>query len=78
MLAAYNGGEGRLLDCIDFARQLNVYDSTWACLQRLPEIARLSHMETDSLNMRKYDMSQITLYVNDVLDTYAAFMAICP
>ena len=78
VLAAYNGGEGRLLDCIDFARQLNVYDSTWACLQRLPEIARLSHMETDSLNMRKYDMSQITLYVNDVLDTYAAFMAICP
>jgi len=78
VLAAYNGGEGRLLDCIDFARQLNVYDSTWASLQHLPEIAQMSHVETDSLNLRKYNLSQIAGYVNDVLDTFAAFQTICP
>ena len=78
VLAAYNGGEGRLLDCIDFARQLNVYDSTWSCLQNLPDIARLSHVETDSLDMRKYNLGQISGYVSDVLDTYAAFRTICP
>ena len=78
VLAAYNGGEGRLLDCIDFAQQLNVYDSTWASLQHLPEIAEMSHVETDSLDMRKYNLSQIGLYVNEVLDTYGAFRTICP
>lgn len=78
VLAAYNGGEGRLLDCIEFAQELNVYDSTWASLQRLPEIAEMSHVETDSLNLRKYNLSQIAGYVNDVLDTYAAFRTICP
>ena len=78
VLAAYNGGEGRLLDYIDFARKLNVYDSTWACLQRLPEIARMSHIETDSLDLKKFNLSQIGLYVNEVLDTYGAFRTICP
>ena len=78
MLAAYNGGEGRLLDCIDFAKELNVYDSTWACLQNLPDIARMSHVQADSLDMRKYNLSQIAGYVGDVLDTYAAFLTICP
>ncbi len=78
VLAAYNGGEGRLLDCIDFAQQLNVYDSTWASLQHLPEIAEMSHVVTDSLDMRKYYLGQIAGYVNDVLDTYAAFRTICP
>ena len=78
VLAAYNGGEGRLLDCIEFAQQLNVYDSTWASLQHLPEIAEMSHVETDSLNLKKYNLSQIGMYVNEVLDTYGAFRAICP
>ena len=78
VLAAYNGGEGRLLDCIDFAQQLNAYDSTWACLLKLPALAEMSHVQTDSLNMRKYNMEQISQYVNDVLDTYAAFRTICP
>ena len=78
VLAAYNGGEGRLLDCIEFAQRLHVYDSTWACLQHLPDIAQMSHVTTDSLDMRKYNLGQISGYVNDVLDTYAAFRTICP
>lgn len=78
MLAAYNGGEGRLLDCIDFARQLNIYDSTWASLQHLPQAAELAQIVTDSLDMRKYNLEQIAGYVSDVLDTYAAFRTVCP
>ena len=78
VLAAYNGGEGRLLDCIGFAQQLHVYDSSWNCLLDLPRIAGMSHVDTDSLSMRKYNMDQIAGYVNDVLDTYAAFRTICP
>ena len=78
VLAAYNGGEGRVLDCIDFAAQLSAYDSTWACLQRLPEMALHARIRTDTLDMHKYDLGQISRYVDDVLDTYGAFRSICP
>lgn len=78
VLAAYNGGEGRLLDCIQFAQELHVYDSSWASVQNLPKIAEMSHVQTDSLSMRKYNLEQIGAYVGDVLDTYAAFRTICP
>lgn len=78
VLAAYNGGEGRLLDCIGFAQQLHVYDSSWASVQNLPRIAEMSHVEMDTLSMRKYNLEQIGAYVGDVLDTYAAFRTICP
>lgn len=78
VLAAYNGGEGRLLDCIDLSQQLGAYDSTWTCLQDLPERAEQAGMVTDSLDMRKYRLDQINAYVGDVLDIYAAFRTICP
>lgn len=78
VLAAYNGGEGRLLDCIDMARELQVYDSTWASLQGLPEQILQAGMAADSLDLRKYRLDQIAGYVDDVLDTYSAFRAICP
>lgn len=78
VLAAYNGGEGRLLDCIDLARQLDVYDSTWTSLQGLPERMEQTGAPTDSLDMRKYKLDQIAQYVSDVQDIYAAFRTICP
>lgn len=78
VLAAYNGGEGRLLDCIDMASQLNVYDSTWASLQGLPEKVEQAGLVTDSLDMRKYKLDQIAQYVNDVLAINSAFRTVCP
>ena len=74
VLAAYNGGEGRMAEYIETASSLGLYDSTWACIKALPPaLDSLSGSEQKALALKK-----MNAYADDVMHIYDSFRKICP
>jgi len=80
VLAAYSAGEGRVLDCIRFARANDIPYSTWEDFENVIETLRNKEgVQQDTLlqygGLRGYETVN---YVANVYSLYDAFMIISP
>ena len=78
-LAAYNAGEGRILDCRNLAEAKNMNNSEWAELIKvIPMMREDSILEEPSVKLGKFYGHETIDYVESVLSHYSAFCEICP
>ena len=78
-LAAYNAGEGRIQDCINFANTKGADVSTWEGLSKvIPLMNDDSVMDMDTVKLGKFKGIETIAYVDAVQDIYEAFCKICP
>lgn len=78
-LAAYNAGQGRIKDCINYAQYKEVFDSTWDCIPTiLPDMADSSILEVDTVRFGMFKGQETVAFVNNILDIYEAFKLIEP
>lgn len=79
-LAAYNAGEGRILDCINVAKAQNIQYSSWADIEAIiPTMRDSVYMQTDSISRLGIFKGYETLaYVDRVMSLYNAFCTIAP
>ena len=80
VLAAYSAGEGRVLDCIRYARANDLPYSSWDDFEKIIDHLRDNTMaQTDTLlqygGLRGYETVN---YVSNVYSLYEAFMIISP
>ncbi len=79
ILAAYNAGEGRILDCIRFAGLKGVDVSYWQNIVNLiPEMSDPEAEFIDSLRFGIFKGQETIRYVESVIDIYNNFCRICP
>lgn len=78
-LAAYNAGEGRIIDCINFASTQNVDYSMWSnMVEVIPMMREDAVAELDTVKLGKFKGMETIAYVDAVLDIYQAICTICP
>ncbi|MBQ0150362.1 MAG: transglycosylase SLT domain-containing protein [Bacteroidales bacterium] len=78
-MAAYNAGEGRIIDCINYAQYKNVYDSTWASIcSILPDMADDAILEIDTVKVGKFSGKETMYFLDNILALQEAFNTICP
>lgn len=79
ILAAYNAGEGRILDCIKYARLKEADVSYWQNIVNLiPEMNDPEAEFIDSLRFGAFKGQETIRYVESVIDIYNNFCRICP
>lgn len=77
-LAAYNAGEGRLRDCISYARSKGKDASTWEELVSIiPEMRDEANVQTDTVKLGVFQGDETMAYIDSVMSIYNAFCAIC-
>lgn len=79
-LAAYNAGQGRILDCINMAKSLDAPHSTWNDLKEvLPFLRDNEFMESDTVaRLGVFKGYETVAYVDNVMAHYEAFLIIAP
>lgn len=78
-LAAYNTGEGHIIDCIRYAGVVGADTSSWEGIKSVfPAMADDAILEVDTVRLGKFDIDQVTGYVARIDSLYDAFVAICP
>lgn len=78
-LAAYNAGEGHIIDAINFANWVKMKSDTWEDLSAIfPTMAEDFILQIDTVKLGKFIAGQTVDYVTGVYDLYDAFCAICP
>ena len=79
-LAAYNAGEGRIMDCIRYAESVGVDSRTWEGVASvIPEIRDEATIQVDSvLRLGTFEGSETIYYVKRVLSLYEDFKVISP
>jgi len=77
-LAAYNAGEGRLLDCINYAASVGADNTTWeGLLSVIPDMANDSIMQNDTVKLGVFKGVETIAYIESVYDIYDAYKAVC-
>ena len=78
-LAAYNAGEGRVIDCRNLAAAKNMDNTTWDEVVKVIPLKREdSILEEPSVKLGKFKGHETIDYVESVLSHYEAFCEICP
>lgn len=78
-LAAYNAGEGRIIDCYNFARRLQVDNTRWEEIVKIiPLMREDSILKEPSVKLGKFKGHETIAYVDNIMDLYHAFTTICP
>lgn len=78
-LAAYNAGEGRIMDCRNFAAAQQVDSTKWEEIVKIiPQMREDSILEDESVKLGKFQGHETIAYVDNVLSHYEAFCKICP
>jgi membrane-bound lytic murein transglycosylase MltF len=79
-LAAYNAGEGRLMDCINYAKAVGADAGTWEGIASvIPEMRDESTFRADSvLKLGPFNGGETIAYVDRVLSLYEDFKKIKP
>jgi len=78
-LAAYNAGEGRIIDCRNLAEAKGMDNSQWdEVVKVIPLMREDSILEEPSVRLGKFKGHETIDYVESVLSHYEAFCEICP
>ena len=78
-LAAYNAGEGRIIDCRNLASSLSMDCNRWADITKvIPMMREDSILEEDSVKLGKFYGFETIQYVENVMTIYDAFCRLCP
>ena len=74
-LAAYNAGEGRIRDVLNYARELGVHTGCWDSLARvIPLMSDPEAMaKTDTVKLGSFKGTETVAYVDRVMELYGAF-----
>ena len=78
-LAAYNAGEGRVMDCRNFAAAKGFDNSKWdEILKVIPMMREDSILEEESVKLGKFQGYETIDYIDGVMSHYNAICQICP
>lgn len=78
-LAAYNAGEGRVIDCRNLAESRQLDNTVWdEVVKVIPLMREESILEEESVRLGKFQGHETIAYVDQVLSHYKAFCSICP
>lgn len=78
-LAAYNAGEGRIDECMKFARIKGKDSSFWReIVEVIPEMSDSSVVESGVLKYGKFSGKETIYFVDKVIELYHNFCRICP
>lgn len=78
-LAAYNAGEGRIIDCRNFAASQNVDASKWENIVGIiPLMREDSILEEESVKLGKFQGHETIAYIDNIMKIYEAICTICP
>lgn len=78
-LAAYNAGEGRIIDCRNFAMSKGMDNSRWdEIVNIIPLMREDSILDEESVKLGKFQGHETIEYVERIFTIYDAFCSICP
>ena len=78
-LAAYNAGEGRIMDCRNLAASQELDNTLWdETVKVIPMMREDSILENDAVKLGKFKGHETIAYVDQVFSHYEAFCKICP
>lgn len=78
-LAAYNAGEGRILDCINYTEHIGGDSSTWdGIVKAIPGMRDESVLQVDTVRLGIFQGHETIAFVNSIMNIYDAFLTICP
>ena len=78
-LAAYNAGEGRIIDCRNFAASLGVDNNKWEEIVKvIPLMREDSILQEESVKLGKFQGHETINYISNVTAHYQAICQICP
>ena len=78
-LAAYNAGEGRIIDCRNLAASKNYDNTVWEEIVKIiPMMREDSILEDEAVKLGKFQGHETIAYVDQVFSHYSAFCSICP
>lgn len=78
-LAAYNAGEGRMMDCINYTSHIGGDSATWeGIVAAIPGMREESVLEVEAVKLGTFQGYETIAYVSRVLRIYEAFRSICP
>lgn len=79
MLAAYNAGEGRVDDCINYAKSQGAEYGTWeGIVSVIPAMREESILEEDTVKLGIFKGRETIAYVDSVMSLYEHYKRICP
>lgn len=79
VLAAYNAGEGRINDCINYASLCGVDSGYWENVTKvIPQMRDTSILQIDTVKHGIFQGKETIGYVDRVLSLYDDFKVICP
>lgn len=78
-LAAYNAGEGRIMDCRNLAASQELDNTVWSeTVKVIPMMREDSILENEAVKLGKFKGHETIAYVDQVFSHYEAFCKICP
>ena len=78
-LAAYNAGEGRIMDCRSLAASQGLDNRIWAnIVQVIPLMRDDSILEDEAVKLGKFQGHETIAYVENIQSLYDAICTICP
>ena len=78
-LAAYNAGEGRIIDCRNFAASKGIDNTKWdEIVKVIPLMREDSILEEESVKLGKFQGHETIGYISSVMSHYQAICQICP
>ncbi len=78
-LAAYNAGEGRVMDLRNFAESRQIDNNTWdEVVSLIPLMREDSILEEESVKLGKFRGDETIAYVDSIMSLYDAFCTILP
>ncbi len=78
-LAAYNAGEGRIIDCRNLAAAKGMDNTRWEEIVKvIPLMREDSILEEESVKLGKFQGHETIAYIDNVMSHYNAICQICP
>ena len=78
-LAAYNAGEGRILDCRNLAAAQGLDNRVWENIVKvIPLMREDSILEDETVKLGKFQGHETIAYIENIQSLYTAICAICP